>query len=122
VNGTEHVIVGEEVVKAQILDCRPDPPNSGRIPSKLGLRVDDADLHGSASHRQRSLHGGACDRFVRSAPAQITPDYVPVYRARHGCGVACRTGGGVLDRAANSERSSVADDGSGERVLSRPVR
>jgi hypothetical protein len=47
VNGTEHVIVGKEVVKAQILDRCPDPPNSGRIPSKLGLRIDNANLHRS---------------------------------------------------------------------------
>ena len=46
VNGTEHVVVGEEVVEAQVLDRSPDPPNRGRISSKLGLRVDDADLHG----------------------------------------------------------------------------
>ena len=46
VNGTEHVVVGEQVVEAQVLDRSPDPPNRGRIPSKLVLRVDDADLHG----------------------------------------------------------------------------
>ena len=46
VNGTEHVVVGEQVVKAQVLDRSPDPPNSARISSKLDLRVDDADLHG----------------------------------------------------------------------------
>jgi hypothetical protein len=45
-NGTEHVVVGEEVVKAEVLDRCPDPPNSGRISSKLVLRVDHADLHG----------------------------------------------------------------------------
>ena len=45
-NGTEHVVVGEEVVKAQVLDRFPNPPNSGRVSSKLVLRVDDADLHG----------------------------------------------------------------------------
>jgi hypothetical protein len=35
VNGSEHVIVGEEVVKAQVLDRSPDPSNSVRISSKL---------------------------------------------------------------------------------------
>ena len=46
VNGTEHVVVGDKVIKAQILDRSPEPPNSGRISSKLVLRVDDPDLHG----------------------------------------------------------------------------
>ena len=46
VNGTEHMVVREEVVKAQVLDCSANPPNSGRIASKLDLRVDDTDLHG----------------------------------------------------------------------------
>ena len=45
VNGAEHVVVGEEVVKAQVLDRSPNPPNRGRIASKLVLRVDDTDLH-----------------------------------------------------------------------------
>jgi hypothetical protein len=46
VNGTEHVVVGEEMVKAEVLDRSPNPPNSGRISSKLVLRVDHAGLHG----------------------------------------------------------------------------
>ena len=46
VNGTEHVVIGEKVVEAQVLDRSPDSPNSGRISSKLGLRIDNADLHG----------------------------------------------------------------------------
>jgi hypothetical protein len=46
VNGPEHVIVGEEVVKAQVLDRSPNPSNSARISSKLVQRGDDADLHG----------------------------------------------------------------------------
>jgi hypothetical protein len=45
VNGAEHVVVGEEVVKAHLLDGSADPPNCGRIASKLVLRVDNADLH-----------------------------------------------------------------------------
>jgi hypothetical protein len=48
VNGAEHVVVSEEIVKPQVLDGPPDPPNSGRISPKLDLRVDDADLHGCA--------------------------------------------------------------------------
>jgi hypothetical protein len=46
VNGPEHVIVGEEVVKAQVLDRSPNPSNSARISSKLVQWGDDADLHG----------------------------------------------------------------------------
>ena len=56
-NGTEHVVVGEEVVKAQVLDRSPDPPNRGRVSSKLVLGVDDADLHGSSLPRDRWLLG-----------------------------------------------------------------
>jgi hypothetical protein len=52
VNGTEHVVVGEEVVKAQVLDRSPNPPNSARISSQLGLRIDDADL--------QPLHDSVC--------------------------------------------------------------
>jgi hypothetical protein len=46
VNGTEHVVVGEEVVKAEILDRSPYPSNRVRISSNLGLWVDNTDLHG----------------------------------------------------------------------------
>ena len=46
-NGTEHVVVGEEVIKAQVLDRSPDLANRGRISSKLVLRIGDADLYGS---------------------------------------------------------------------------
>jgi hypothetical protein len=45
VNGTEYVVVGEEVVKAQVLDRSTNPTNSGRISSKLNLGIDGADLH-----------------------------------------------------------------------------
>jgi hypothetical protein len=33
------------MVEAQVLDPPPNLPNSGRISSKLGLRIDDADLY-----------------------------------------------------------------------------
>lgn len=55
VNGAEHVVIGEEVVKAQAFGRSPDPPNSGRVSSKLVLRVDGADLHGSSLPRDRRL-------------------------------------------------------------------
>jgi len=45
VNCTEYVVVGEEVVEAQVFDGFPDPPNSSWIAAKLGLRVNDADIH-----------------------------------------------------------------------------
>jgi hypothetical protein len=51
VNGTEHVVISEKVVKAQVLDRYPDSPNSARISSKLDLRVDHTDLHGFQSAR-----------------------------------------------------------------------
>jgi hypothetical protein len=54
VNGAEHVVVGEEVVKAQVLGLRPDPLDSARDSAELGLRVDDADLQGAG---RRLLHG-----------------------------------------------------------------
>jgi len=50
VNGTEHVVLGEKVVKAQVLDRSPNSPNRTRITSKLVLRIDDTDLHWLQSH------------------------------------------------------------------------
>jgi Luciferase-like monooxygenase len=45
VHGAEHMLIGEEVIKAEILDRFPDAANRVGISSKLGLRVDDTDLH-----------------------------------------------------------------------------
>jgi hypothetical protein len=45
VDGTQHVVVGEEVIEAQILDREPNPSDSDWIASQLGLGIDDADLH-----------------------------------------------------------------------------
>jgi hypothetical protein len=56
VDGAEHVVVGEEVVKAQVLGPFSDPPDGARVPAKLGLRVDDADLHRAARRLLRGLH------------------------------------------------------------------
>jgi hypothetical protein len=47
VDGAEHVIVGEDVVKAQVLSPCPELPDSARVPAQLGLRVDDADPQGA---------------------------------------------------------------------------
>ena len=90
-NGTEHVVVGEEVVKAQVLDRSPEPPNSGRISSKLDLRVDDADLHGlgvcqallpKAVRTELPTHiWGTCrDRSIRLSCPRI-PRLAPLTRA-----------------------------------------
>jgi hypothetical protein len=46
VNCAEHVVVGEEVVEAEVFDRPPESPDGGRISTELDLRVDDADLHG----------------------------------------------------------------------------
>ena len=46
VNGTEHVVICEEVVKAKLLDREPESPDSTRVSMELDLRVDSADLHG----------------------------------------------------------------------------
>jgi hypothetical protein len=42
----EHVVVRENVVKAQVFDGSPDLPNRARISSKLGLRIDHTNMHG----------------------------------------------------------------------------
>jgi hypothetical protein len=39
------MIVGEKVVKTQVLDCSSYPANRDRISPKLVLRVDGANLH-----------------------------------------------------------------------------
>ena len=64
VDSAEQVVIGEKVVKAQVLDRSPDPPYRVWVPAELGLRVDDADLHDaeSATHALRRL---------RAAPRQL---------------------------------------------------
>jgi len=46
VHGAEDVVVGEEVIKAELLDRSSDPPYRVGVPAEFGLRVDGADLHG----------------------------------------------------------------------------
>jgi hypothetical protein len=41
VNDAKHVVVGKQVVKAQLLDGETDLPDDGRMSLELGLRVDD---------------------------------------------------------------------------------
>ena len=45
VHGTEHVVIGEEVTEAHLLDSGPDTPDRDRVSSKLDLRVYSTDLH-----------------------------------------------------------------------------
>jgi hypothetical protein len=45
VYGTEHMVVGEQVIKAQFLNRPPDLRNGSRISAKLGLGVNNANLH-----------------------------------------------------------------------------
>jgi hypothetical protein len=40
------MVVGKDVIEAQILHRYSEFPNSDGIASKLGLRVCDTDLHG----------------------------------------------------------------------------
>jgi hypothetical protein len=56
VNGSEHVVIGEEVVKAQVLGSFADPPDSARVSTELCLRVDDADLQGAGRRLFQGLH------------------------------------------------------------------
>jgi len=53
VDSTQHVVVGEKVVIAQVLDGSPDPRNGRRISPKLVLRVDNPDLHKPSLPRMR---------------------------------------------------------------------
>lgn len=86
-DGTEHVIVREKVVKAHALDRCTYPANGRGIASELDLRIDSADLHGSHSrarvrcdapfHRsalpaeRRLASGYARPHFTRSATAAL---------------------------------------------------
>jgi hypothetical protein len=45
-NGPEYVFVGQEVIKAQVLDRSPKSPHGTGISAELGLGVRDANLHG----------------------------------------------------------------------------
>lgn len=41
----EHMVIGQQMVEAQILDRSPELSDGGRIPVKFGLGVGDADVH-----------------------------------------------------------------------------
>jgi pimeloyl-ACP methyl ester carboxylesterase len=58
VHGTEHVVIGEAVVEAHVLDRSPNASNRARISSKLVLGVHGADLHDLQSAMRRSRISG----------------------------------------------------------------
>jgi hypothetical protein len=55
VNGSKYVVVGEQMVKAQVFDRSPELPHSGGISPKLGLGVRDANLHEPQLPTKRAL-------------------------------------------------------------------
>jgi hypothetical protein len=83
VNSSEHVVIGEEMIKAQVLGSSPDPPDSARVPAELGLRVDDTDLQGA---RRRLLQGlprafsqSSCCRRSRGSAMRLFPSVLVVH-------------------------------------------
>jgi hypothetical protein len=48
VNGTQHVVVGKKVVKAQVFNSSADPAHRTGVASKFGLWVNNAYLHDSS--------------------------------------------------------------------------
>ncbi len=101
-SGTEHVVVGEEVVEAQVLDRSPNPPDSGRISSKLVLWVDQADLLGlqpatgltaflpEVVRTELAFWSPSVDRSTYSVDAMDWVDEIP--GSSHFTGLAGRTG------------------------------
>ena len=110
-NGTKHMVIGEEVVKTQVLDRSPNPPNRGRISPKLVLRVHDADLHGL----QCAMDGGCATRGRRRGRSAVRclfeRDGVPVAHDQD------------LGRGTVDLRKIVAGqlEGGGAKVLLQPV-
>lgn len=52
VNGAQHVVIGEEMSKAQVLDREPESPNSAWISCELDLWIDSTYLHVTQSVTQ----------------------------------------------------------------------
>jgi hypothetical protein len=67
--GAEHVVVGEEMVEAQVLDRSADPPDSGQIASKLDLRIDGSALRGLAPATECAGASDAGARPVKDQPS-----------------------------------------------------
>ena len=55
--GAEHVVVGEQVVEAELLDRLRVGAHAAQVGADLGLREDDAELH----RRIRRLEGRDLD-------------------------------------------------------------
>ena len=45
VHATEHMVIGEQLVQAQLLDREAKPPDGPRLSTKLDPRVHHTDLH-----------------------------------------------------------------------------
>jgi hypothetical protein len=45
VHRTEHVVIGEQVIEAEVLGRLADAPHGLGITAELDLRIDDTDLH-----------------------------------------------------------------------------
>jgi hypothetical protein len=56
----EHMVEGEKVVKAEVLNRSPIQLNSGWISPKFSLRIRDANLHDA-----HLPTGSSCARLVR---------------------------------------------------------
>ena len=50
VHGTDHVVIGQQVVKAQVFGGPADPPHSVGISTRLCLWVHNSQLHAALSH------------------------------------------------------------------------
>ena len=71
VNGAEHVVVREEVVKAELLDREPEASHSTRVSSKLDLRVYSADLHELRLLELGGRRGLGSQREQRDSPRHV---------------------------------------------------
>src|SRR5579863_1190951 len=67
-NGTQYMVVSDEVVKTEVLDSSPNSANRGRISAKFVLRVHDAYLHGLSLPVDGGDPGSRKRRFVQSVP------------------------------------------------------
>lgn len=75
VDGAEHVVVREEVVKAQVLDRFTNQSDSVRGPSKLDLRVDHANLHrASVCHGSKRLRAPTTQHRLQRSRIRVRGD------------------------------------------------
>ncbi len=105
-DGAKHMIVGKQMVKAQTFHRETDLPNSSRIPSKLGLRVNNADLHPwsmAGDLRDRALVRTA-DRMVEGHESRVRHSAIVDVRTNHD--IAWRLERLVQDSDADGTRAS----------------